>query len=76
MKTLTGKIVSNKMDKTVVVLVESLWAHPLYQKRIRRSKKYFAHTEEKLKEGQTVKIGETRPVSKNKQWKVIEVVKK
>jgi len=76
MKTLTGRVISTKMDKTVSVLVESVWEHPLYKKRIKRSKKYLAHSEGKVKEGQTVRIGEIPPMSKRKAWKVIEVVKK
>ncbi len=76
MKTLVGKIISNKMDKTVTVLVERVWEHPVYGKRMKRSTKYLAHTEDKLKEGQEVRIGEVRPISKDKTWKVLEVVKK
>ena len=76
MKTLTGKIVSAKTENTVTVLTERLWEHPIYKKRIKRSKKYLVHTEDKLTEGQIVKIAETRKISKNKNWKVIEVLKK
>jgi small subunit ribosomal protein S17 len=76
MKTLVGKIVSNKMDHTVTVLIERLWQHPVYLKRIKRSHKLLAHTDDKLKEGLTVKIGEVKPISKRKTWKVLEVVEK
>jgi small subunit ribosomal protein S17 len=76
MKVIVGKVVSNKMDKTVTVEVESMWEHPLYHKRITRSQKYLAHTEKKVAEGKTVKISQCRPVSKHKAWKVIEVVDK
>ena len=76
MKTLTGKVTSNKMEKTVTVLVERLWVHPMYQKRIKRSKKYLVHSETKIEPGAKVIIGEIKPMSKNKTWKVIEVVKK
>ncbi len=76
MKTLIGKIISNKMTTTVTVLVERMWQHPLYQKRIKRSKKYLAHCTDKLKVGQQVKIGETRPISKRIRWKIVEVIKK
>lgn len=76
MKTLIGKITSAKSTQTVSVLIERLWQHPLYQKRIRRSKKILAHTDQKLEEGQTVKIAEGRNISKNKSWQVIEVLKK
>lgn len=76
MKTLTGIITSAKNQNTVTVLTERLWEHPIYQKKIKRSKKYLAHTEDKLKEGQKVKIAETKKISKNKNWKVIEILEK
>jgi small subunit ribosomal protein S17 len=76
MRTLVGKVISNKMDKTISVLVERLWEHPVYKKRIRRSRKYLVHTDKKIAEGKFVKIGEVKPISKNKNWKVIEIVKK
>lgn len=75
MKTLTGKITSNKMDKTVAVVVNKLWTHPIYKKSIRRTKKYLAHTEDSLKIGQTVTIAESKPISKKKRWTVIKVEK-
>ena len=74
-RVLTGNIVSDKGDKTVVVLVERKVKHPLYGKIIRRSKKYHAHDEgNEFKAGETVRIEETAPISKLKTWKVIERV--
>jgi small subunit ribosomal protein S17 len=71
-RVLTGTVVSDKNDKTVVVKVERKVKHPLYGKIIRRSKKYHAHDEANLvKEGQTVRIEECAPISKNKTWRVI-----
>ena len=72
---LVGTVVSDKTDKTVVVRVERKVKHPMYGKIIRRSKKYHAHDEENtFKTGETVRIEETRPISKLKTWKVIERV--
>ena len=74
-RVLTGVIVSDKTDKTVVVNVERKVKHPLYGKIIRRSKKYHAHDESnEFKQGETVRIEETAPISKLKTWKVIERV--
>ena len=74
-RVLTGLIVSDKGDKTVVVNVERKVKHPLYGKIIRRSKKYHAHDEgNEYKQGETVRIEETAPISKLKTWKVIERV--
>ena len=74
-RVLTGQIVSDKTDKTVVVKVERKVKHPLYGKIIRRSKKYHAHDEgNEFKAGETVRIEETAPISKLKTWKVIERV--
>ena len=71
-RVLTGNVVSDKGDKTVVVLVERKVKHPLYGKIIKRSKKYHAHDEGNVfKEGQTVRIEECAPISKLKTWKVI-----
>jgi small subunit ribosomal protein S17 len=71
-RVLTGTVVSDKGDKTVVVLVERKVKHPLYGKIIRRSKKYHAHDEgNAYHEGETVRIEETAPISKLKTWKVI-----
>ena len=74
-RVLTGVIVSDKGEKTVVVNVERKVKHPLYGKIIRRSKKYHAHDEaNEFKAGETVRIEETAPISKNKTWRVIERV--
>ncbi|MBS7327693.1 MAG: 30S ribosomal protein S17 [Oxalobacter sp.] len=76
-RTLMGKVVSDKMDKTVSVLVERRVKHPLYGKIVRRSKKYLVHDEtNQAKMGDIVEIQEGRPISKNKSWvlsKVVEV---
>ncbi|MCL0101158.1 30S ribosomal protein S17 [Peptococcaceae bacterium] len=65
------------MDKTVVVAVESFIKHPLYGKRVRKTKKYKAHDENNMcRVGDEVKIIETRPLSKEKRWRVVEIVKK
>ncbi|MHA6722254.1 30S ribosomal protein S17 [Sphingomonas sp. RS2018] len=74
-RVLTGVIVSDKTDKTVVVNVERKVKHPLYGKIIRRSKKYHAHDESnEYKAGETVRIEETAPISKLKTWTVVERV--
>jgi small subunit ribosomal protein S17 len=74
-RVLTGRIVSDKTDKTVVVTVERKVKHPLYGKIIRRSKKYHAHDEaNEYKAGETVRIEETKPISKLKTWKVLDRV--
>ena len=71
-RVLTGTVVSDKTDKTVVVRVERRVKHPLYGKIIKRSKKYHAHDEgNEFKEGQVVRIEETRPISKLKTWRVL-----
>jgi len=71
-RVLRGLVVSDKMDKTVVVKVERRVMHPLYKKFIRKSKKYSAHdSENRCKEGETVDIQECRPISKRKTWEVI-----
>ncbi len=70
-----GTVVSDKMDKTVVVQVESLVRHPLYKKVIKRRARFKAHDEgEKCRIGDVVKIMETRPLSKEKRWRVVEIV--
>ena len=72
-----GRVVSDKMDKTVVVTVETLRHHPLYKKTLRRAVKYKAHDEEnECKIGDIVRIMETRPLSKEKRWRVAEVITK
>ena len=74
-KTRVGTVVSDKMDKTVVVMVERRYAHPLYGKQVTRSKKYHAHDENNdYRTGDVVRITETRPLSKLKRWRVSEVV--
>jgi small subunit ribosomal protein S17 len=74
-RVLQGTVVSDKTDKTVVVLVERRVKHPLYGKIIRRSKKYHAHDEANMfKAGETVRIEECAPISKLKTWRVLEKV--
>lgn len=76
-KTMTGKVVSDKMDKTIVVLVEDRKAHPLYKKIIKRSYKLKAHDEtNQCGVGDRVKVMETRPLSKDKRWRLVEVIEK
>ncbi|OHC74565.1 MAG: 30S ribosomal protein S17 [Rhodospirillales bacterium RIFCSPLOWO2_12_FULL_58_28] len=71
-RVLQGVVVSDKMDKTIVVKVERRIMHPLYKKVVRRSKKYAAHDENNVsKTGDTVKIRECRPLSKRKRWEVV-----
>lgn len=73
----TGVVVSDKMQKTIVVRVERLTRHPLYNKIIRRFKKFKAHDEENsAKAGDTVKIIESRPLSKDKRWRLLEILNK
>lgn len=73
----TGVVVSDKMQKTIVVRVERLTRHPLYKKIIRRFKKFKAHDEKNsAKTGDTVKIIESRPLSKDKRWRLLEVLNK
>ncbi len=74
-RTATGRVVSNKMDKTITVLVERRVKHPVYGKYITRSSKLHAHDENnECNIGDTVTVGETRPISKSKTWKLLEVV--
>ena len=74
-RTMTGRVVSDRMDKTVTVLLERKIKHPLYGKYIRRSTKVRAHDEaNECKAGDLVKITECRPLSKSKSWRVVEVV--
>lgn len=76
-RVLTGRVVSDKMDKTVTVLVERRVTHPLIGKIITRSKKYHAHDEKnEFKEGDLVAIEETRPLSRTKAWKVARLIEK
>lgn len=74
MKKLTGLVISMKMPKMAVVLVERLCLHPVYKKRVKRSKKYLVHDEIGVKLGDKVVIQETRPISKRKKFKVVEVL--
>lgn len=72
-----GVVVSNKMNKSIVVLVERKLKHPIYGKFVKRSKKYMAHDENNVCGiGDTVKIMETRPLSKNKNWRLVEIIEK
>jgi small subunit ribosomal protein S17 len=76
-KTKTGQVVSDKMDKTIVVAVESLVEHPLYKKRVRRTKKFQAHDERNEAHiGDIVRIGECRPISKNKTFRLLEILRR
>lgn len=71
----TGKVVSNKMDKSITVLVERKVRHPLYGKQLRRSTKIKAHDENNIcQEGDVVRIKETRPISKTKSWTLVDVL--
>jgi len=75
LRTIEGRVVSNKMTKTVTVLLERQVPHPLYGKIVRRSTKVHAHDENgECKEGDLVRIAECRPLSKTKNWRVIEVL--
>ena len=76
-RTLTGRVVSDKMDKTVTVLVERRVTHPLIGKVITRSRKYHVHDEKnEFHEGDLVMIEETRPISRSKAWRVAKLVEK
>ena len=77
MRTITGKVVSNKMNKTVAVSVERKVKHPMYGKYVRKTAKYLAHDEENAcNEGDIVTIAECRPLSKNKSWRLVEIVER
>ncbi len=72
-----GRVVSDKMEKTVVVAVDYLKPHPLYRKIIRKTNKFHAHDEENTcKVGDLVRIEESRPLSRTKRWKVVEIVQR
>ena len=76
-KVRTGVVVSDKMQKTVVVRIDRRVPHPIYGKMVTRSKKFKAHDEENsAKTGDTVRIVETRPLSKDKRWRVLEIVER
>jgi len=75
LRTITGKVISNKMDKTITVLVERVIKHPVYGKYIKRSSKMMAHDEQNsCNEGDVVSITSCRPMSKNKTFKLVEVL--
>ena len=74
-KTRTGKVVSDKMDKTIVVAVENHVKHPLYKKIVKKTYKLKAHDENnECRIGDTVKVMETRPLSKDKRWRLVEIM--
>jgi small subunit ribosomal protein S17 len=74
-KTRVGKVIGDKMDKTVIVAVNTPWRHPIYKKTVRRIVKYYVHDEKKQsKTGDTVMIIETRPISRLKRWRIAEVM--
>lgn len=76
-KTYTGKVVSNKMDKTVVVAITRQFQHPVYKKTVKKVSKFKAHDQNnECRVGDDVKIIETRPVSKDKRWLVLEILNK
>jgi len=76
-KTRIGKVVSNKMEKTIVVAIEEHVKHPLYKKVVKRTYKLKAHDEKnECNIGDTVKVMETRPLSKEKRWRLVEIVEK
>ncbi|KPK65321.1 MAG: 30S ribosomal protein S17 [Gemmatimonas sp. SG8_38_2] len=76
-KTRVGSVVSDRMDKTIVVNIERRFAHPLYGKQVTRHKKYYAHDQEnQARMGDVVRIVETRPMSKKKRWRLVEIVRK
>ena len=76
-KTRVGKVVSNKMDKTIVVAVQDNVKHPLYNKIVKRTYKLKAHDENnECGIGDTVKVMETRPLSKDKRWRLVEIIEK
>ena len=76
-KTRTGKVVSNKMDKTIVVAIENHVKHPLIGKIVKKTYKLKAHDEKnECQTGDKVKVMETRPLSKDKRWRVVEIVEK
>ncbi len=72
-----GVVTSNRMDKSIVVVVKRKVKHPIYGKFVNKSSKFMAHDEENsANEGDTVKISETRPMSKNKRWRLIEIIER
>jgi 30S ribosomal protein S17 len=76
-KVRVGKVVSDKMDKTIVVAVETFVTHPLYKKQIKRTTKFKAHDENnECRVGDIVRIMETRPLSKDKRWRLVNIIEK
>ena len=75
MKIFTGKVIATKTAKTATVAVERMTIHPLYKKRLKRIRKYQVHDEAGVKVGDQVKFAGSRPYSKTKKWKIIEVIK-
>ena len=76
-KTRTGKVVSDKMDKTITVAIENHVKHPLYGKIVKKTYKLKAHDENnECKMGDTVKVMETRPLSKDKRWRLVEIIER
>ena len=76
-KSMVGTVISDKMDKTVVVSVEYNKMHPLYKKYVKKSKSFKAHDENnECKKGDVVKIESSRPISKDKKWKVVEIIER
>ncbi|MGI6005183.1 MAG: 30S ribosomal protein S17 [Christensenellales bacterium] len=76
-KTRVGTVVSDKMDKTIVVAITSKVKHPLYGKTVNRTKKFKAHDEENAAgTGDTVRIMETRPISRDKHWRLVEIIER
>lgn len=76
MKKLAGRVISDKMTGSAVVVVETSWAHPLYKKVVKRTKKYLVDNKKKAKEGDSVIISETRPMSSKKRFEISEIIKK
>lgn len=72
-----GVVVSDKMDKTIVVSIETMSLHPIYKKRVKKSTKFKAHDENNVaKTGDKVRIMETRPLSRDKRWRLVEIIEK
>ena len=75
-KTRVGVVVSDKMDKTIVVAIKTKVRHPLYGKMVNRTRKFKAHENNECGIGDTVKVMETRPISKDKRWRLVEIIEK
>ena len=76
-KTKEGIVVSNKMEKTIVVAIETMALHPIYKKRVKKTTKFKVHDEENVAQvGDKIRIMETRPLSKDKNWRLVEVIEK